>query len=188
LETIEVAELARRAGAATGRGRQTSVDIARSARWLRTHPAGRPATLVVGHLAHLLPVQEVILLRCHPLTLDARLRHARRGDARERAENVAAEAIDLLLLEALADGRTVRELDTTRARPRALARQVEAWVRHPIRPRFGIVDWLADRRVTDLLFRRARYPDAWSSRATAPGRRLGSSASRAPSSAGRRTG
>jgi adenylate kinase len=187
-EAIEVADLARQAGAATGRGRQSSVDLVKLARWLRTHRARPPVTFVVGHLAHLLPIQEVVLLRCHPLTLEVRLRRARRGRARERAENVAAEAIDLLLLEALAAGRTVRELDTTRARPRALARAIEAWVQRPVRARYGTVDWLADRRVTDWLFHRARYPGAWSSKATGPGRRRGSSASRGRSSAGRRTG
>ena len=76
--------------------------------------------LVVGHLAHLLPIRDAIVLRCEPRELDRRLRQ--RGVAAEpRAENVTAEATDLILLEAIDRRRRIWEIDTTRRTPRAMS-------------------------------------------------------------------
>ncbi len=152
-EIVEVARLAGRLGAARriNRGR-VEVDLDRLGpafrRYQRTHPAG----IVVGHLAHLLPVSYAIVLRCHPHELARRLRGARRP-ARAIAENVLAEALDVVLIEALRRGLPVYEVDTTRRSPTEVARTVQRLVERRPSPHYGEVRWLADPRVTAQLLR-----------------------------------
>lgn len=130
-----------------GRRGPVVVDLARLGR--RPLPAG--LDLVVGHLAHLLPVRDAIVLRCRPDELGRRLASARRGSAADRRANVEAEATDVVLFEALRDGRRVWEIDTTGRTPDAVARAVARRLRRGGAARYGSVDWLADRRVTEHL-------------------------------------
>lgn len=148
----EVSELALRLGAGRRRGPGVEVDLGRIDRELRKHPI-RDDRVLVGHLAHLLPVRDVVLLRCHPAELDRRLRRARRGGAAERRENVAAEAVDVVLSEAVALGRRIWEIDTTGRTVGAVAREVERRWRLRGPERYGRVDWLSDPAVTRLLLR-----------------------------------
>ena len=151
----EVADLALEFGA----GRQTragvDVDLARLSRRLRARSAELPS-VVVGHLAHLLPIPDAIVLRCHPVELDRRLARARRGTALQRRENVEAEATDVVLLEAIGLDRRVWELDTTGRSVASVGRSVSRLLTRPPAPRTGTVDWLADPAVTDFLLRPAR--------------------------------
>ncbi len=144
--SIEVAALAARTGTSRGRGRRTIVDLPALRARLRRSPPG--VDLLVGHLAHLLPVGGVIVLRCHPRELRRRLARARRGGPAERAANVVAEAVDAILLEAVATGRPVHEIDTTGRSVGAVAREASRWLAGPRRARFGRIDWLSDRSVT----------------------------------------
>ena len=129
-----------------------TVDLTRLRRRFRREPPN--VDVVVGHLAHLLPVQDVVVLRCHPEVLLRRLRHARRGSPRDRRENYVAEALDLVLAEALGPGRRVWEVDTTNRSPAAVARAVRRLLRERPPSRYGGVDWLADPRVTAHLLPR----------------------------------
>jgi adenylate kinase len=152
----EVGVLAGSLGCATGRGRAVTVDVRAVRRaWRRLSPRSRP-TIVVGHLAHLLPLRDVVILRCHPRVLAGRLRRSRRGSAEERAANVVAEAVDVIRFEAIRAGRRVWEVDTTHASPRAIARCVARIVRDRSAPHSPAPDWLADPRVTDYLLRSVR--------------------------------
>ncbi|HXQ78607.1 MAG: AAA family ATPase [Thermoplasmata archaeon] len=149
LRSIEVSELAVRWGLALRRQGSLTVDLAGMRRRYRRNP---PAVdLVVGHLAHLLPVRDVLVLRCHPEVLAGRLRRAGRGSAKDRRENYLAEALDLVLVEARGPGRRVWEVDTTRRSPLEVAQIVSRIVRHRPPPRYGIVNWLADPAVTKHL-------------------------------------
>lgn len=154
---VEVGEAALRhaAGRRLPRGRGVEVDLARLRRALSRRPEPTP-TVLVGHLAHLLPVDGAIVLRCHPLELARRLARARRGSASDRRENVGAEALDLVLTEARARRLPVWEVDTTARSPSAVARDVARLLDRRPRPRPARVDWLADRRVTDFLLRGPR--------------------------------
>lgn len=156
VRSIEVAELARRLGAARRRGRATIVDLPALVRRVRRERSLATYDLVVGHLAHLLPVQEAIVLRCRPVELAERLARARRGSTRERRDNVVCEATDLILIEAVAGGRTVFEIDTTGRPVAAVARAVRARLRRPGEARTGTVDWLGDDGVTEHLLDRGR--------------------------------
>lgn len=151
----EVSELAIEVGAGRPLEHGVEVDLARLSRYLRTGRGGLPEVLV-GHLSHLLPVRDVIVLRCHPVELAARLDRARRGTALERRENVEAEATDVILLEALALGRRVWEVDTSGRTAESVARTVARLLSTRPPPRVGRVDWLADPAVTDYLLRPAR--------------------------------
>jgi len=111
---------------------------------VRSGPALRGVDLVVGHLAHRLPLRDAVVLRCHPRELRARLERAGRGTPSDRAENVTAEALDLVLVEALARARRVYEIDTTGRPAAAVARAVLRRVRGRGPSAYGRVDWLAD--------------------------------------------
>ena len=119
--TLEVAELAQRLG--TGRRREGGwvVDLAATARAWR---AGRvpPVDVLVGHLAHLLPLRDVIVLRCHPRELARRLARSRPGTEQDRRANLVAEATDVILSEAVGLRRRVWEIDTTGRSPASVAR------------------------------------------------------------------
>ncbi len=148
----EVADLALELG--TGRraaGRTVVVDLDRTVR--RLPPPRVRSQVLVGHLAHLLPVRYVILLRCHPVVLARRLARARRGSPNERVENVTSEAIDLILVEARRAHRRVVEVDTTGRSADEVARRVAGLLRRGGRARSDPVDWLSDPTVTDYLLR-----------------------------------
>ncbi len=149
---VEVGELAGRLGCARGRGREVEVDLARLSDRLEGGAAAE-VDVVVGHLAPLLPIRRVILLRCEPRELARRLARARRGRSADRAENVLAEALDVLRVEAARLGRSVIEVDTTGRSVAAVAREVAGIVAGRPPPRRRPVDWLADPRVTDYLLR-----------------------------------
>ncbi|WP_254534531.1 adenylate kinase family protein [Halomarina litorea] len=129
-------------------------DLDRVAEWL-----GDRACLVESHLAHHLDADRVVVLRCHPDEVEARLRE--RGESEEKAreneastkspqalaryarENAEAEALDVILSEAVARHGLdhVYEIDTTDRTPDAVARDVEAVLRGDRDPSAGTVDF-----------------------------------------------
>jgi len=151
---LEVDELARRHGAARGAGRAVEIDLVRLRQALREPTAWGNADLIVGHLAHLLPVREAIVLRCHPVELLARLRRGRRGSPADRHANFVCEATDVVVGEALAERRPVYEIDTTGRSAGAVAREVRQRVAAGGPTRVGTVDWLSDPAVTKHLLDR----------------------------------
>ena len=153
IPSVEVGSLALQLGA--GRkisGRGVRVDMARLCRAFRRLPAPRRTKLVVGHLAHLLPLRDVILLRCHPGQLEVRLRRARASSAAV-AMNLVAEATDSILWEAVRAHRRVWEIDTTQLSVRQVAERIRRGVSRPRSRTVGRVDWLADPKVPEQLLR-----------------------------------
>jgi len=150
VDVREVAELAQEFGTGRRGSDGWTVDLAATSRAWR---AGRPrgAVVVVGHLAHLLPIRDVIVLRCHPRELARRLARARRGTVRDRHANLVAEATDSILVEAVDLGRRVWEVDTTGRSPWSVAREVRTRLRRRGPPRYGAVDWLSDGWVSEHL-------------------------------------
>jgi len=99
---------------------------------------------IEGHLSHLLPCDKVVVLRCHPHTLKNRLME--RGYTEKKMnENVEAELIDLILVEALEEhgDRAVFEIDTTKMPIPACADVIEEVYAGIRTPSSGIVSWLA---------------------------------------------
>lgn len=146
LRSVELGDLAYRWGVARRSVGGFVVDLPGLIRRYRRGPPD--VDVVVGHLAHLLPVRDVIVLRCHPEELLARLERCGRGNARDREDNYVAEALDLVLAEALWPRRRVWELDTSRRSAESVARRVARIVRDRPPARYGSVDWLADPTVT----------------------------------------
>lgn len=111
LKTIDVNEIIRThqyVGAHDSRRDCLVVNLAA----LRAHRFQENSVLE-GHLSHHLEVERVIVLRTDPRALEERL--VRRGFSREKVkENVEAEILDVVLIEAVAlhDDR-VYELDST---------------------------------------------------------------------------
>ena len=70
--------------------------------------------VVEGHLSHLLSVDQAVVLRCHPDVLAARLRE-KGWSSGKIAENVEAEALDVILDDALErhGEEHVAQIDTT---------------------------------------------------------------------------
>ena len=103
---------------------------------------GRDDVLVESHLAHHFPVDRVVVLRCHPETLEQRL--TERGESRAKAqENAEAEALDVVLSEAVAEhDESMYEIDTTDRDPDAVARDIEAVVAGEREPSVGTVDFI----------------------------------------------
>ncbi len=156
LRAIEVGDLALHLGAGRRRPKGVEVDLRRLGRRLHRRGALSGIDLVVGHLAHLLPLRHVVVLRCDPRELARRLGRARRGTARERRANAEAEALDVVLVEAVRAGRRVWEVDTSGRSVAAVAREVARHVRARGPSRYGRIDWLADARVTEGLLDRGR--------------------------------
>lgn len=109
---------------------------------IREHLADSDDVLVESHLSHHLDVDRVVILRCHPETIEARLLD--RGETIESArENAESEALDVILSEAVtAHGReSVYEIETTDRSPAETARAIEAAIAGDREPSAGTVDY-----------------------------------------------
>lgn len=97
--------------------------------------------LLEGHFSHLLGVDVVIVLRCSPKVLNERL--SAKGWPEEKVrENVEAEAVDVILIEAVETTSDVCEVDTTKKSPAEVAAAIEEIIageteKYPV----GNVDW-----------------------------------------------
>jgi len=109
---------------------------------------GRDDVVVESHLAHLFDADRVVVLRCRPDELERRL--VARGESREKAaENAEAEALDLILAEAVErhGEERVYEVDTTDLEPAEVAAEIRAVVagkREPSAGTVSFVDYLDD--------------------------------------------
>lgn len=95
-----------------------------------------------SHLAHRFAADRVVVLRCAPATLERRLRE--RGEpARTAEENAEAEALDVVLSEAVAEHGTkhVYEIDASGMSPDAVADAIRAVVEGEREPEAGTVDF-----------------------------------------------
>jgi adenylate kinase len=154
-----VQDLARRLGVARRRGRaEVEVNLPALRTAFLSYAREEPEGIVVGHLAHFLPVSYIVVLRCHPLELARRLRRSRRTRI-DVSANVLSEALDVVLVEALGVGVPVREIDTTGRSVSDVARTVTGVARRRPAARYGRTDWLADPRVTEELLREALWTE-----------------------------
>ncbi|CCQ32686.1 adenylate kinase protein [Halorhabdus tiamatea SARL4B] len=117
----------------------TIADLDAVERWLD----GREDVLVESHLAHHVPVDRVIVLRCHPETIEQRL--TERGESPESArENAESEVLDVILTEAV-DRQgidSVYEIETTDRSPGAVAEEIEAVIAGDRDPSAGTVSYV----------------------------------------------
>ncbi len=97
---------------------------------------------VEGHLAHLLPCDRVIVLRCRPDVLRIRLEN-RGYDQEKIRENVEAEALDVILIETLEHHppESVLEVDATNLTPEESVDRIVAFIEGKEPPAHGSLDW-----------------------------------------------
>lgn len=109
---VDLGALAKEHAAVVGRDEEDDADVVDVERLRGRLPPGAGPTLVDGHLSHLLGLDTVWILRCHPDPLRGRL-EARGYTKRKVTENVEAEAMDLILQEAAATGARIVQRDAT---------------------------------------------------------------------------
>ncbi len=99
---------------------------------------------VEGGLAHFLPCDRLVILRCRPDVLRGRL-EARGYPPAKVAENVEAEALDVVLCEALErhPPEHLLELETTARSAEETADLVEAFAGGRLAPSHGTLDFSA---------------------------------------------
>lgn len=141
LRVVHVNELVGELGLASGydRRRKTKeVDVAKLARAVT---ALGDDILLEGHLSHFLGPDIAIVLRCSPKVLARRLRKKGWPEHKVR-ENVEAEAIDVVLIEAVENVPEVCEVDTTGMKPSEVAKAIEGIISgEREKYRVGNVDW-----------------------------------------------
>jgi adenylate kinase len=99
---------------------------------------------VEGHIAHLLPCDRIVVLRCRPDVLKERLSLRKYREEKVR-ENSDAEALDVCLIETVEEYEPTQilELDTTGHDVLYCADQIERFVKGEIPAGFGTIDWSA---------------------------------------------
>ncbi|WP_297508828.1 adenylate kinase family protein [Thermococcus sp.] len=101
---------------------------------------GGEDVIVEGHLAHYMPADIVVVLRTHPKLIAERLKA--RGYSKEKlGENVEAELVDVILVEAIEENENVIEVDTTGKTPEEVVEEILGLIERGVRRRVGIVDW-----------------------------------------------
>lgn len=98
--------------------------------------------LVESHLAHRLPADRVVVLRCHPEELGDRLTERDESEATIE-ENGESEALDVILTEAVEKHGldTVYEIDATERTPERIAGEIESVVSGEREPSAGDVSF-----------------------------------------------
>lgn len=97
--------------------------------------------ILEGHFSHMLGPDVAIVLRCSPRILEKRLR--KKGwDEKKVRENVEAEAVDVVLVEAVENVPEVCEIDTTDMKPAQVAKAIDSVIAGERQKyRVGNVDW-----------------------------------------------
>ena len=97
---------------------------------------------VEGHIAHLLPCDRIVVLRCRPDELRKRLAMRKYREKKSR-ENADAEALDVCLIETAGEfgPEQILELDTTGRDAGYCADRIEGFFKGEITADFGHIDW-----------------------------------------------
>lgn len=138
-EVIHLGETAERFGLLLGEGEDNIVDLQRLNEFVKSH--NKDYVFLDGHYSHLLDVDLIIVLRCNPDTIIERLKRMSWDDSKIR-ENAEAEAVDVILIEALETEKPTYEIDCTNLRPEEVASDILSIVgnnRKEFKP--GNVDW-----------------------------------------------
>ncbi len=142
LDVIHLNDVIEREELTTGRDAERDslvADLDAVQGWL----GDRDGVLVESHLAHHLGADRVVVLRCHPEQLEARL--GERGESEASAnENAESEALDVVLSEAVERHGldSVYEIETTDRSPDAVAAEIERVVDGDREPSAGEVSYV----------------------------------------------
>src|SRR2546425_9227231 len=141
---LDLDEIARRKGLIVGRDEKRGTDEidAEALREGLRIPA--KVAFLKSHYSHRMEVNLAVVLRCRPSVLRARL-EARGWPSEKVRENVEAEAIDVILQEAVARLPFVFEVDTTSATASETAEKILAILQGKTKGHEpGTVDWASE--------------------------------------------
>ncbi|HEC75897.1 MAG TPA: NMP kinase [Thermoplasmatales archaeon] len=96
--------------------------------------------IIEGHLSHLMSVDGVIILRCHPSELKKRL-EKKKWNEKKIKENLEAEALDIILQRALERHKKIWEIDTTGKKLDEVVEEVEEILKKLPPPLYGKLDY-----------------------------------------------
>ena len=102
-----------------------------------------PTTIVEGHVAHIIDADKTIILRCNPLVLKKRMRKRKWSKAKIK-ENIEAEILDVITIEALGINKHVVEIDTSDLTPKKIALIIKKLLNnHRLQKEYlpGRIDW-----------------------------------------------
>jgi len=122
---VDLDEVARREGFLLGRDERRGSDEVDVDALRRNLSVPAKIAFLKSHYSHLMDVNLVIVLRCRPSVLRKRLEGRGWPEAKVR-ENVEAEAIDVILQEAVNRLPRVCEIDTTALSPEQTAAEILA--------------------------------------------------------------
>jgi len=153
LFVVEIGDLCRRHGIYSyiENGEILVIDEGQLSEFLSRYLRGVEEAVVVGHLSHHYPEPtSVVVLRTHPDVLEERLR-SKGWPRRKVEENVEAEALDIILAEAVKmHGGKVSEIDTTTLSPGKVCERVIQAHRLVRRYPPKVRDWLLAHILKDL--------------------------------------
>ncbi|NJE12046.1 adenylate kinase family protein [Thermococcus sp. LS2] len=136
---VDIKKFAIEHGIGEIKGDELEVEIDELAYFIEKELKGKNVVLD-GHLSHLMPADQVIIIRLHPKIIGERLK--KRGYSREKiSENVEAELVDVCLVEAIDEHENIIEVDTTGKTPEQVVGEILELLNKGIKKRIGIVDW-----------------------------------------------
>jgi adenylate kinase len=138
-EYVSVRDFALEKGIGESAGDEIEIDVDELAR-LASEEFRERNVVIDGHLSHFIPADIVIVLRLHPGAVAERLK-VRGYPPKKLAENVEAEFVDVILVEAVEENENVLEVDTTGKGPEEVLNEVLSLLQAGIKRRVGIVDW-----------------------------------------------
>lgn len=108
--------------------------------------------IIDGHMSHLLKSDIVIIFRCNPKVLKERMKN-RKWNATKIRENIEAEILDEITIEALKKSKNVFEIDTSRKSAKKTAEIAKNIILNKYyarkKNRAGLIDWT--RKYRDIL-------------------------------------
>src|SRR5256885_12327875 len=141
---MDLDQIARREGFIAGRDEARGSDEVDTEAMRRSLHVPAKVAFLTSHYSHRMDANIAIVLRCRPSVLRSRL-EARGWPPEKVRENVEAEAIDVILQEAVARLPFVFEVDTTNATPSETAEAILAILQGKTNGHEpGTVDWASE--------------------------------------------
>ena len=141
----DVAGLAIERKAVSGRSAgELVVDVEKLADAIDDVRGQKPFAIVEGHLSHHLRPDVCVVLRCSPKVLAKRLAARKYSESKLR-DNIEAEAIDLVLVEAIGACPKTYEINATRKKSETVAREISKIIAGKTKGfEPGQVDWSSE--------------------------------------------
>src|SRR2546427_12837259 len=141
---MDLDQIARREGFIAGRDEARGSDEVDTEAMRRSLHVPAKVAFLTSHYSHRMDANIAIVLRCRPSVLRSRL-EARGWPPEKVRENVEAEAIDVILQEAVARLPFVFEVDTTNRQPTETAEAILAILQGKTKGHEpGSVDWASE--------------------------------------------